>query len=303
MNVYYVYAYLDPRKPGDFRYGNFHFDHEPFYIGKGTKSRMLRHLKDDRNSIKINKINKIKQDGLSPLIIKIIDNISNDDALEIEKLLIKDIGRLCNKTGTLTNYTEGGESYIGYKHTSEYIEDLYKPVIKYDLDGNFIEEYKSVKEAGEKNNIQSQTMSQICSGKIKLHKSNFIFCYKDQSFKKRVRDKIVYPVTRIDFNNDIKEYSSATDAAMDNNTTVSRITSVCLGQRFQTNGYLFRYRFHPNLDQINKDIYNNYNKYLILMDKEIKFEDKIYKNILHVIKTGKNIKINNLYNLLMNKKI
>lgn len=27
---YYVYVYLDPRKPGSFDYGEFHFDHEPF---------------------------------------------------------------------------------------------------------------------------------------------------------------------------------------------------------------------------------------------------------------------------------
>ena len=37
MSIFYVYAYLDPRKPGVFQYKDFRFDYEPFYIGKGCQ--------------------------------------------------------------------------------------------------------------------------------------------------------------------------------------------------------------------------------------------------------------------------
>lgn len=43
-NEYYVYAYLDPRKPGLYVYGNYKFDYLPFYIGFGKLDRLNRHL-------------------------------------------------------------------------------------------------------------------------------------------------------------------------------------------------------------------------------------------------------------------
>ncbi len=295
MNIYYVYAYLDPRKPGKYKFDEFEFEFEPFYIGKGTKSRLLRHLKEkNRNPIKYNKISKIKKEGKLPIIIKIIDKISNEESLQIERTLIKKIGRIIDGTGTLTNYSEGGETYIGYKHTEDYLKKLKKPVVKYDIIGNIIEEYQSVKEAGEKNKIHPQTISQICNGKIKIYQNEFIFLYKDTEFKQRIRNKKEYGVVRIDFNFNEKEYSSAASAAEDINTTVARILDVCKGNRFQTGGYLFRFKERSKQSEYDAKIQNKYGKYLSIIDKEIEINKIIYKNVLHAISVGKNIKINNI---------
>lgn len=284
MNEYYVYAYLDPRKPGIFKYGDYCFEYEPFYIGKGTKSRLLRHLKDvSRNPIKINKINKIKSEGLLPKIIKIIDNISNVESLEIEKNLIRIIGRSCKYEGPLTNYSDGGETYIGYKHKKEYIDKLNKPVIKYNLNGDILDEYSSVKEAGEKNKIYPQTISQICSGNIKIYKNMYIFLYKGDIFKNRIRGKKAYPVIRLGYDGINKKYDSASDAAIDNKTTVTRIASVCVGERFKTCGYIFRYIDHPDLSNINKIISDKYGDILSNIDLELSYNGEKFSNILELI--------------------
>ena len=65
-NDFYVYVWLDPRKPGEYKYGKYMFDHEPIYVGKGYKNRGLRFKRRECNSFLKRKLNKI----LSPIFIK-----------------------------------------------------------------------------------------------------------------------------------------------------------------------------------------------------------------------------------------
>ena len=74
MNNFYVYVYLDPRRPGLFSFDSYCFDFEPFYIGKGKEKRFLGKLQDAKrgeHGYLYNKIRKILRSGLVPLIFKI----------------------------------------------------------------------------------------------------------------------------------------------------------------------------------------------------------------------------------------
>jgi hypothetical protein len=46
MKEHYVYALLDPRKPGSYIYDSYHFEFEPFYVGMGINDRIDSHDKD-----------------------------------------------------------------------------------------------------------------------------------------------------------------------------------------------------------------------------------------------------------------
>lgn len=116
---HYIYVYMDPRKHfiNEKQYGilNYKFSYEPFYIGKGKENRLYKHLneselkEDSTNKLKIYKIKKILKLGLKPIIIKLKYNLSENEALELEKLYIENIGRKQLKNGPLLNATNGGD--------------------------------------------------------------------------------------------------------------------------------------------------------------------------------------------------
>lgn len=89
MNDYYVYVYIDPR--------NF----EEFYYGKGRGSRKSAHLSEESDKPKSLRIAAIREVGLEPIIRVIARNLSQHDALLVEKTLLWKLGR------TLTNLSSG----------------------------------------------------------------------------------------------------------------------------------------------------------------------------------------------------
>jgi len=78
---YYVYVYIDPR------------NYEEFYYGKGKGSRKDAHLKDDSDSEKAKRIKDILNEGLKPIIKVIACELTEDQALLVEKTLIWKLGR------------------------------------------------------------------------------------------------------------------------------------------------------------------------------------------------------------------
>lgn len=120
--IFYIYAYLDPRKPGDYNYGSYHFDYEPFLIGKGSYNRLFDHLNEKEettyNPYKVRKINKIKTTlNIDPIIIKLFENLEKEESYKIEVEIIDIIGRYNKGVGPLTNLTDGGKGSRGYKWT------------------------------------------------------------------------------------------------------------------------------------------------------------------------------------------
>ena len=116
-NRYYIYVYLDPRKPGKYHYEglDFCFLYEPFYIGRGCEDRYLDHLTEvlknykTSNKIKHGKIRNILKQNLSPFIIILESELSREYCNLKEIEYIRSIGRIDLKNGPLSNLTSGGD--------------------------------------------------------------------------------------------------------------------------------------------------------------------------------------------------
>lgn len=107
MKNYYVYIYINPLK-----------DNEPFYVGKGKLYRKNSHLNETNsnthNPHKYHTIQKIKRATSNDPPIKIFrSNLTNEEAIQIERGLIWAFGRADLSQGPLTNLTDGGEGPEG----------------------------------------------------------------------------------------------------------------------------------------------------------------------------------------------
>lgn len=105
-NIFYVYELINS------------LDNTAFYVGKGSKRRMYNHIENahrgyaDKNPKRMIKILEIEAAGGKVLPQKLIENLSEKDAFDIEELVIRRYG-----LENLTNLSYGGEG--GSSHSLE----------------------------------------------------------------------------------------------------------------------------------------------------------------------------------------
>jgi hypothetical protein len=118
-NRWYVYVFLDSTKPGEYIYGDLKFDHEPFYIGRGTGDRIISSKCVKNKTYKENRIRKIKRNGGKIISYKLVNDLSFNESNKIEIDYISLIGRKDLNKVPLTNLTDGGDGRINGKNNPE----------------------------------------------------------------------------------------------------------------------------------------------------------------------------------------
>ena len=98
---FYTYIYRDPTR-----------SLEPFYVGKGLKYR----IKSKKNKKVEQRLADLKLHGVE-VQIEVIAAIDESHAFFLEECLIEIYGRRDLGTGSLWNFTNGGEGVSGYRHT------------------------------------------------------------------------------------------------------------------------------------------------------------------------------------------
>jgi len=157
----YIHAYPSnhPEKPNQI-----------FYVGKGSRKRYL--IQRRNNSHHQNILDKLfrAEYVMKDIAFIIKDNLSESISLFEEIKLIKEIGRIDLKTGTLVNMTDGGEGGSGYIYSQETRDKISKS-----LTGHIVSQKTRDKLSKARQNISQET-------KDKISKANTI--------KKPTKDKL-----------------------------------------------------------------------------------------------------------------
>lgn len=114
--MFYVYMLTDPRKDG-----------QPFYIGKGQKTRAYKHANEKIkfNQFKHNMVQAIKAVGLQHGVQIIKEFETEREAFDYETELILKFGRRgLDANGILANRAIGGGGTSGYLFTEEQKQKL-----------------------------------------------------------------------------------------------------------------------------------------------------------------------------------
>lgn len=103
--TFLVYAHIDPRNG------------IPFYIGKGCEERASDFSR--RSYFHKNLVSKIRSLNLEPEVVILHQNLTEQEAFELEVREIKFYGRRDLGEGPLINMTDGGEGSSGNYHSEE----------------------------------------------------------------------------------------------------------------------------------------------------------------------------------------
>jgi hypothetical protein len=277
---YYVYLHLNPNTK------------EIFYVGLGYNKRAW--VMEGRNKIWHNYFNKY---GF-PIVKIYKENLTRQEAALLEIELIKTYGRKTKNEGTLVNICDGGEGNRGYTHTNEWKEKQalirkgkklgplsdeakhkiskslkgkkrptqMKPVLQYDLEGNFIKEYESIVQAMEMTKIKSifENASGYKNNKVKTA-GGFVWIYKEQfnnsileqklkiakspksptpeNAKINISKNLMKPVLQYDLEgNFIKEWPSIKHISEHYKIHSSNIGNCCRGTQQTSCGYKWKFK-------------------------------------------------------------
>lgn len=249
-NKFYVYIYLDSSKPGNYTYGNYSFDFEPFYIGQGHGGRALHHFwsmnrqrEQEKNSFFYNKLRKLTKEGTISKVEYIKRKISAEEAKELEISLIRIIGRRIKKEGPLTNITDGGDGRSGIMY------DLIK-IRCYDREGNFIKLYESRNDAFLGTGIPCTTISiHLSDNKGNRGKFSEFRFRKDsdsidklESLVETASNRAIKVFQYDKQGNFIKEWLSAVHAARELNIKNNSISNNCRGLSKTCAGFVFKFK-------------------------------------------------------------
>ena len=117
-----------------------------------------------------------------------------------------------------------------------------RKVYQYDLKGNLIKVYNTLKEAAEFSQVSKSLICKVCrlNGNTA---GGYVWRYEGDSFNAHKTSTKTRTIEQYDKNmNLLNVFGSITEAAQKTNSNIGNIQAVCAGKRKTTNGYIWKYK-------------------------------------------------------------
>ncbi|MGW6611834.1 NUMOD1 domain-containing DNA-binding protein, partial [Peribacillus butanolivorans] len=178
-----------------------------------------------------------------------------------EENSVKEISEILKiSISTITKYLKQGKvlGLCDYDPT----ENNKKPIIQLSLDGEFICEWESAREANRELGINFSAISAVCLGQ-NISAGGFLWMFeKDYSPKKALEkgkikkyDIVRKPVIQLSLDGDfIKEWESATEVQRELGIHQTNISYVCKGKKKSAGGFLWIYKEDYSLQKVSDKV-------------------------------------------------
>lgn len=209
------------------------------YIGKtyNFEKRKKEHFYDIENGLPFHKA--LKKYGLENFEWEVIDHADSDSEIREKEVYWINYYRTCISFSDCNGYnlTLGGEGGVSWNS---------KPVMRYDLDGNYIDEFVSCSHASIELDLDRKSI--IRAAKTKYSQSGgyqwkFKNDLKEIKPYKRAESVRKVKILKLDLKgNVLNEYSSVNEAAIKNNLHRSCISACLTGKSLRCGNFLWIYK-------------------------------------------------------------
>lgn len=150
----------------------------PFYIGKGTNNPKLTLYHRAYSKKRRNKTWYQITKEVDFFVTIVYSTDDEKKAFEKERELIMLYGRICLNTGSLCNIGAGGGGGTSIPHNPEWSKKRFKACHRYDLNGKYVDSYKSRNLAARVLQLDPSSITACAKGRQKTLKNHYWRYYK-----------------------------------------------------------------------------------------------------------------------------